>query len=112
MRLEPLKPPSRLRAALLTMTAPPLFTFNALKRRKGAFVPCDNSNVFVAPTGAPMVRLLIVIVLGNWLAVVTSLMTVLVPALVMETNECPIYGGTFNDQLVPDSHLPLTLFVQ
>src|SRR5262245_57549958 len=51
-------------------------------------------------------------VVGNPLAVVASLFTLFVPALVIRTRECPLKGGTPNDQLAPDSQLPLALLVQ
>ena len=66
MRLALLDGPSRLSAALLMTSAPPLLRVNALRIRKGVLVPPWASNkVFVAPAGAPMTRLLMVRVLGN-----------------------------------------------
>src|SRR6185503_2731399 len=81
--------------------------------RNGVVVPpCASNKVFVAPTGAPMVRLLTVNVVGNPLAVVASLFTVFVPALVIRTSDCPLNGGTPSDQLPSVSHFPLMLLVQ
>src|SRR5262245_61743527 len=74
--------------------------------------PCASNKVFVAPFGAPRIRLPMDSVVGKPLAVVASLFTVLVPALVIKTSACPLKGGTPSDQLAPDSHLPLTLLVQ
>src|SRR5258706_19967 len=105
MRTGLLDGPSRLSAASLMTSAPPLLMVRLLRTRKGVLVPpCASNNVFVAPPGALMTRLLMLRVLGNPAAVVASLFTVLVPALVMETSVSPIKGGTFSDQLAPFSH--------
>src|SRR5262249_48910251 len=61
--------------------------------------------------GALRIRLLTVSELGNPLAVVASVLTVFVPALVINTRERLGKGGTFSDQFGPTSHLPLTLVV-
>src|SRR6185503_2370705 len=59
-----------------------------------------------------MTRLLMVKVVGNPAAVLASLLTVFVPALVIETTVWPKKGGTFSDQLAPFSHLPLLSLTQ
>src|SRR2546422_219825 len=74
--------------------------------------PCASRRVLVAAPGALITRLLIVIVLGALPAVVVSLFTVLVPALVIRTMERPLNGGTFSDQFEGVSHFPLALLVQ
>src|ERR1051326_3104707 len=80
--------PSRLSAALLTTSAPPLLSVKLLRIRKGVLVPPWASNrVFVAPPGAPITRLLMVKLLGNPLAVAASLFTVFVPALVIRIRD-------------------------
>src|SRR5690242_11553844 len=99
--------PSRLRAPLLTTSAPPRLTVNVLSTCNGVFVPPWASNrVFVAPTGALIIRLLMVSVLGNPLAVVASLLTVLVAALVIRVEDWLTKGAKFNDQLPAVSHFP------
>src|SRR5438046_2326867 len=104
---------SRLSAALLSTRAPPLLMVRLFRMCKGVVVPaCASNKVLVAEPGALMMRLLTVRVVGKPVAVVTSLLTVLVPALVMKTMERPLNGGTPKDQLGPASHLPLALLVQ
>src|SRR5262245_29648600 len=101
--------PSRLNAAFLMVSAPPLLTVRVLRMRKGVLVPPWASNsVFVALPGELMTRLLMVSELGNPLAVVASLVTVFVPAFVIEMRDWALEGATFSDQFVPVSHLPLT----
>src|SRR5262245_37597493 len=94
-------------------SAPPLWSARLVRTRIGVPAPPGaSSNRFVAPLGAPTTRLLTVSVVGKALAVPASMLTVLLPALVMETAVCPKYGGPFSDQLPPFSHFPLLRLVQ
>src|SRR5262245_9428648 len=105
--------PSRLNAALLMLSAPPLLTVNVLRMRKGVLVPPWTSNsVYVDLPGALRHRLRRVSELGKPLAVVASLVTVFVPAFVIEMRDWALEGATFSNQFVPVSHLPLALLVQ
>src|SRR5579862_6840169 len=79
----------------------------------GVLVPALlTDSVLIAPPGAPMVRLLMVIVDGKLTAVLLSMVAVFELALVIKIDDCPLYGATPRDQLVEASHLPLTLLVQ
>ncbi len=83
--------PSSRNAPFWIATAPPLLSVRLLRMVRGLWVPPWASNsVLVAPAGALMSRLLRVSVVGNDAAVVASLVTVLVPALVIRTSACPM----------------------
>src|SRR5438309_2102154 len=68
------------------VSAPPLVMMQLLKIRNGVLVPALlKTRVLVAPLGAEIVKLLMVIVAGELPAVVESIVTVLLLALVTKT---------------------------
>src|SRR5437667_11982594 len=96
-------PPSTRRKAFVTTTVPPISLVNALRIRSGVAVPALDSSSLLTPAN---VKLLIVIVVAKLPAVVASMVTVLLAALVMKIPDWLRVGATPSDQLAPTSHLP------
>src|ERR1051326_1366022 len=104
--------PSTCTVELLTWTFPPRATRKPFRTSRGTSVPASSSeSVLIEPMGAESVRLLMVRVSGKNPAVMKSIVTVLLPALVTRTADCVASGGPSN-QFPPSSHAPSKPLVQ